>query len=172
MQDDEWPPERTYGVVPRMQSTVPARLLLALCLSWCVTCRPSPHLQIVEPRRGTVMSQGDVTVVWRMVGDVPLLAGDHYHVFLDRDLPALGDPIPQDDPRIAHVMGDTVVTFHDVEPGPHRVTVVLGDASHRARGGLYRASVPFRVRYEHSGTLPVADSVDLGGGDRRRRGTG
>jgi hypothetical protein len=44
------------------------------------------------------------------------------------------------------VMGDTVVTFRDVGSGSHRVTVVLGDASHRARGGLLRASIPFRVR--------------------------
>ena len=153
MRDDESPPQRTYHVVPTMQSPVPARLLLALCMACCLACRPSPRLEIVEPRRGTVSSEGDVTVVWRMVGDAPLLAGDHYHVFLDRDLPAVGDPIPQGDPRIAHVMGDTVITFHDVEPGPHRVTVVLGDASHRTRGGLYRASVPFRVRHQES-TMP------------------
>jgi hypothetical protein len=74
------------------------------------------------------------------------LSGDHYHVFLDRDLPAVGDPIPIGDPKVAHVMGDTVVTFRDVGPGSHRVTVILGDASHRPRGGLLRASVPFRVR--------------------------
>jgi hypothetical protein len=76
----------------------------------------------------------------------PTAPGDHFHVFLDRDLPAVGDPIPLGDPNIVHVMSHTAVRFHDLAPGPHRVTVVLGDASHRARGGLYRASVPFRVR--------------------------
>jgi hypothetical protein len=91
-----------------------------------------------------VLPPGELVVAWRAAGEgVP--PGDHYHVFLDRDLPAVGDPIPMDDPRIVHVMGDTTFTFHDVGPGPHRVTVVLGDATHRARGGLYRASVPFRV---------------------------
>lgn len=81
---------------------------------------------------------------WRLVGTVQP-AGTHFHAFLDRDLPAVGEPIPLDDPRIVHLGGSTF-TFRDVEPGVHRVTVVLGDAAHRARGGLYRASVPFRTR--------------------------
>ena len=66
-------------------------------------------------------------------------------MFLDRDLPAVGDPIPLADPRIVHLSGVTTYTFRAVEPGVHRVTVVLGDSAHRTRGGLYRASVPFRT---------------------------
>lgn len=110
-----------------------------------MTCDTGPRLEIVSPARGTVIAGSKVTVAWRMVDD-PSLPGDHYHVFLDRDLPAVGDPIPLDDPNIVHVMNDTTYVFHDVKPGSHRVTVVLGDASHRARGGIHRASVPFRVR--------------------------
>lgn len=120
-----------------------------------MTCRPSPRLEIVAPERGVVLAGSEVTVAWRMIG-VASLPGDHVHVFLDRDLPAVGDPIPFGDPRIVHVMGDSVTTFRDVEPGPHRVTVVLGDASHRTRGGLYRASVPFRVRPD---SMPYTPSV-------------
>ena len=81
---------------------------------------------------------------WRLVGARPA-PGDHYHVFLDRDLPAVGDPIPLDDPQIVHLSGETTYTFRAVEPGAHRVTVVLGDAAHQTRGGLYRASTPFRT---------------------------
>lgn len=132
-------------LVPITPNRVPALLLVLLSAGLLATCEPSPRIEIVTPRRGTVLATGELTVVWRMVGE-DVRGGDHYHVFLDRDLPAVGDPIPLDDPHIVHVMGDTTHVFPDVDPGPHRVTVVLGDASHRARGGIYRASVPFRVR--------------------------
>lgn len=114
------------------------------------TCTPDARIEIVTPRRGSVLPSGDLTVAWRAVGQ-GALPGDHYHVFLDRDLPAVGDPIPLDDPQIVHVMNATATTFRGVTPGPHRVTVVLGDVTHRARGGLYRASIPFRVRpHDHT----------------------
>jgi uncharacterized protein DUF4399 len=144
MRREALPPRRTQRLVPARRRRVPAFGALLLCLWIAPGCRPSPRLEIVEPRRGTVLNSEEVTVVWRLVGTEPA-AGDHYHVFLDRDLPAAGDPIPMGDPGVVHVVGRTTHTFHDLAPGPHRLTVVLGDAAHRARGGLFRASVPFRV---------------------------
>lgn len=95
--------------------------------------------------RGRVVEGPDVTVRWRLPGAEKAISGDHVHVFLDRDLPPVGEPVPRDDPRIAHVVGDSTFTFQGVEPGPHRVTVVVGDSAHRIRRGFERASTPFRV---------------------------
>lgn len=132
-------------MLPGARYRVPRGALAALVIAlWATACEAPPRIELLSPRRGSVLPPGDLVVTWRTAGE-GVLPGDHYHVFLDRDLPAVGDPIPMDDPRIVHVMGDTTFTFRDVGPGPHRVTVVLGDATHRARGGLYRASVPFRV---------------------------
>ena len=134
-----------HRLLPITRMRVPNLLFLLLTACLPAACRPSSGIEIVTPQRGMVLPSGDVTVVWRMVEENPR-AGDHVHVFLDRDLPAVGDPIPFGDPQIVHVMGDTTYVFRDVEPGPHRVTVVVGDAAHQTRGGVARASVPFRVR--------------------------
>lgn len=121
-------------------------MLLPALLAAASSCKPVPRIEILSPRRGEVVAGDQVTVRWRLVGaDQP--AGSHYHVFLDRDLPAAGEPIPFGDPWIVHLAGDeTTFTFRGVEPGVHRVTVVLGDAAHRSRSGIYRASVPFRTQ--------------------------
>jgi hypothetical protein len=141
------PPRRclAYDFVPAALRRVPALLLGLGLAGLAMHCEPAQRLDVVTPRRGEVVSGRIVTVTWRSAPRGSS-AGDHYHVLLDRDLPAVGEPIPFDDPRIVHVVGDTTTAFRGVEPGIHRVTVVIGDASHRARGGLYRASVPFRTR--------------------------
>lgn len=125
-------------------------LALAACATLAGACGPSPGLTILEPERGAVLAGPDVTVRWRVdpgaaADTTASRAGDHAHVLLDRDLPAVGEPIPTGDPAIVHVRGQASHTFRGVGSGPHRVTVVLGDAAHRARGGFYRASTPFRV---------------------------
>ncbi len=140
-------------LLPGTKKRVPGWPLISLTAALIFTCGAPPRIDIVTPRRGDVLTPGDVRIVWRPPSGA-LRTGDHYHVFLDRDLPAVGEPIPFGDPRVVHVMGDTSLVFHDVEPGPHRVTVVLGDASHRVRGGLFRASVPFRVAEENRTTRP------------------
>lgn len=144
---DETPvvPRSACPLIPATEKVVPTRALLLLLALFTPSCDRGPRLEIVTPRRGEVLTSRDVAVAWRLVGALPS-TGDHYHVFLDRDLPAVGEPIPLHDDGIAHVFGDTTFTFREVNPGAHRVTVVLGDAGHRARGGLYRASVPFRTR--------------------------
>jgi hypothetical protein len=148
---DDVPPERctAYHILHATPHRVPRPILLIMVLAVLATnCEPATRLDIVSPRRGEVVAGRAVTVVWRPVQEESA-ARDHYHVLLDRDLPALGEPIPLDDPRVVHLMGVTMYTFTDVEPGIHRVTIVMGDATHRARGGLYRASVPFRTRDPH-----------------------
>lgn len=109
------------------------------------SCGPASDLKIVEPTRGRVVAGPDVTVRWRLRGTGDAASESRVHVLLDRDLPPAGEPIPRDDPRIAHVVGDSTYTFEGVEPGPHRVTVVVGDSTGRIRRGFDRASVPFRV---------------------------
>jgi hypothetical protein len=56
----------------------------------------------------------------------------HVHYFLDEDAtPYIGTalPVPQGDPYIIH-SGDQQVTFDNVAPGQHTLTVLLTGANH------------------------------------------
>lgn len=64
----------------------------------------------------------------------------HYHVFIDRDPVAPGEPIPTA-PDIVH-SADDPIRIAGLTPGPHRFTVVLGDGTHRRVG---RASASTEV---------------------------
>ena len=56
----------------------------------------------------------------------------HYHVFIDRDPPPPGTPIPKE-PGVVH-SADSHVTIPGLTTGAHHVSVVLGDGAHHRLG--------------------------------------
>lgn len=58
--------------------------------------------------------------------------GGHFHVFVDRPVPAPGAAIPKE-PGIVHTT-DSRVTLEGLAIGSHRISVVLGDGAHRRIG--------------------------------------
>lgn len=56
----------------------------------------------------------------------------HYHVFIDRDPPPPGAPIPKE-PGIVH-SADSHVALPGLTTGTHHVSVVLGDGAHHRLG--------------------------------------
>jgi hypothetical protein len=72
----------------------------------------------------------------------------HLHYFLDEDAtPYIGSllPVPAGNPRIVHT-ANLQVTFDNVAPGPHKVTVVLGGANHVTVAPPLSATVNFTVQ--------------------------
>jgi hypothetical protein len=96
-------------------------------------------LSIVQPAAGGTISSGSVTVVVNYTGPTLVPAASataldqyHLHYLLDVDpAPYIGTttPMPLNDPRIIHT-ASTQVTFDNVAPGPHRVSVIMSGANH------------------------------------------
>ena len=107
---------------------------------------------IVTPAEGAALTSGDVEVTITAAGIeiAPVADGRigtaHGHLFLDVDLSAEGEMIPQDNPRIIH-MGDGRMnhTFTGVEAGEHRIIAVLADLAHVPLVPLVADTVTFRV---------------------------
>jgi hypothetical protein len=59
-------------------------------------------------------------------------ATGHYHLFIDRDPPPPGAPIPKE-PGIVHT-AESHVTLPGLTAGTHHIAVVLGDGAHRRLG--------------------------------------
>ncbi len=84
--------------------------------------------------------EGNVAVFDLRAQGVNIVAADgdtsgrsgHFHVFLDRTVPAPGAAIPKE-PGILHTT-DSRVTIEGLTIGSHRVSVVLGDGAHRRMG--------------------------------------
>jgi hypothetical protein len=67
----------------------------------------------------------------------------HYHVFIDRDPPPPGSPIPKE-PGIIH-SADSHVTIAGLTTGTHHISVVLGDGAHHRLGdAVLRTDVAVR----------------------------
>lgn len=106
-------------------------------------------LSIVSPATGDQVAGNvvrlDVTTsgigIVEADGDTSGRTG-HYHVFVDRDEVAVGEPIPFE-PGIIHSADDPIVV-PGLSVGHHRVTVVHGDGTHRRIGGA-AASTSFVV---------------------------
>ena len=98
--------------------------------------RGEPTACIMTPREGGTVAGPAVRVVLGAAG-IPIAAvasakagAAHYHLFLDVDVPAGSDAIPQG-PGITHLGdGKKVCHLEDVAPGMHRLIVVLGDNAH------------------------------------------
>lgn len=111
------------------------------------------RVEIVEPTAGAVLEGTDARVVLRASGIeiAPVVEGRagtaHHHLFLDHDLTPTDEMIPLDNPRIVH-MGDgrSEHTFEGLEPGPHRVIVVLADVAHIPLAPPVADTVEFTIR--------------------------
>ncbi len=54
----------------------------------------------------------------------------HHHLFIDRDITAVGEPIPTGD-GVVHLGGaQTEYVFENLAPGNHAIVAVLGDYLH------------------------------------------
>jgi hypothetical protein len=53
----------------------------------------------------------------------------HFHLLIDRDLPPLDKPIPNDESDLHYGAGQTEVEL-TLPPGPHTLQLLLGDADH------------------------------------------
>jgi len=99
-----------------------------------------PGLTIASPARGATIAGNVATLDLEATGIAIVKAdGDtsgrtgHYHVFVDRDPVAPGQPIPRE-AGVVHSADDPVV-IPGLSPGAHRFTVVLGDGAHMRTGG-------------------------------------
>ena len=90
-------------------------------------------------------------------------ASGHYHVFIDRDPPPPGAPIPKE-PGIVHT-ADGHVTLSGLAVGPHHIAVVLGDGAHRRLGAaLVQADVTVQgpsVTATAPATIAAGDPVPI-----------
>lgn len=83
---------------------------------------------IKTPRDGGTTKSSEVEVSLTSAE----MGAAHYHLFLDTNVPAEGQAIPEG-PGIAHLQtGAKQHTFSAVPSGLHRLIVVLGDAGHVA----------------------------------------
>src|SRR5438105_9808970 len=144
-------------------SMLPRLLAAFALLGWLAVAAPAlaqqAQVTISSPANGATVTGPDVTVTINVSGTTLVPAAQatkvedlHVHYLLDVDpSPYLAGttPVPQGDPNIVH-SGATAYTFHNVAAGPHRVTVLLGFADHRAVQPPVGPSVTF--------TLPPADA--------------
>ncbi len=101
----------------------------------------TPTVKITSPRAGESLRAGDLTVTFAVRGITVVApaagrgADDrHVDVFLDGDVGryVTGDAaIPVGTDRIVHT-GEGSVSFRDVTPGSHVITIVLATGAHLA----------------------------------------
>ena len=98
---------------------------------------PSPSMEIVAPQDGDTVSGPAVMARLSARDFVVVPAGDttpnsgHFHLFLDRDLSAAGEPIPSEPGQIIHLgTGADSLNLEAVAPGAHLLIGVVGDAAH------------------------------------------
>ena len=98
---------------------------------------PNPSMEIVTPQDGDTVP-GPAVMARLLAHDfVVVPAGDttpnsgHFHLFLDRDISAVGEPIPAEPGQIIHLgTGADSLNLEAVAPGAHRLIGVVGDAAH------------------------------------------
>ncbi|WP_244348961.1 hypothetical protein [Thermostichus vulcanus] len=98
-----------------------------------------PQVQILNPKPGEVLSEGQVTVRFAVQGyplfkDPQLGLGPHLHVVLDNQ------------PYVAYYDLDTPLIFKDLEPGSHTLRVFAGKPWHESfKNSEAYAQVSFHV---------------------------
>ena len=98
---------------------------------------PIPSMEIVTPQDGDTVAGPAVMARLPAHDFVVVPAGDttpnsgHFHLFLDRDVSAVGEPIPAEPGQIIHLgTGADSLNLEVVAPGAHRLIGVVGDAAH------------------------------------------
>lgn len=98
---------------------------------------PSPKgatATIVSPADGAEI-EGPVTVIFSLKGMGIAPAGverentGHHHLLINRDLPALDEPLATDDTLI-HFGGGQTQAILDLVPGTYSLRLILGDHNH------------------------------------------
>ncbi len=101
------------------------------------TRKPAPAgatAYIISPSDGDVVSN-PVRVVFGLKGmgvapaGVPRPDAGHHHLLVDTELPPLDLPIPADEHHLHFGMGQTETEL-TLEPGTHRLQLLLGDELH------------------------------------------
>lgn len=112
-----------------------------------------PSVEITQPMDGDTVQGPQVTVHLVAHGFAVVPAGNstpnsgHFHLFLDRNVGPLDQPIGKEPGHIVH-MGDgsSDFTFDSVGPGTHRLIALVGDSIHVPVEPLIADTVRFTVR--------------------------
>ncbi len=129
-------------------------LVLSFALASAALAQQQPQVTISSPTNGASVPGSDVTVTIQVTGTTLVPAANatklddlHVHYMLDVDpAPYLAGTmaIPAGNPAIVHTAALSN-TFSNVAPGPHKVTVILGQSDHRAVQPPVAPSVSFTV---------------------------
>ena len=117
---------------------------------------PMPEVIITTPVDGSTVDAGDVQVDIEVVGfDLVTPGGTnaegegHIHYYLDADIPTARDQIAVSAHGTYKATADTSITWHNVSPGPHTLSVQLVNNSHTpldhpiiAEVQIFAATVP------------------------------
>ncbi len=113
----------------------------------------SPSVEITQPADGDTVQGPSVTVHLVAHGFEVVPAGNttpnsgHFHLFLDRDLPAMNEPIGKEPGHIVHLGdGSSDYVFDSVAPGTHRLIALVGDSIHVPVQPPIADTVTFTVR--------------------------
>jgi len=112
-----------------------------------------PSVEITQPADGETVQGPGVTVHLVAHGFEVVPAGNttphsgHIHLFLDRDLGPMDQPIGNEPGHIVH-MGDgsSDYVFDSVAPGTHRLIALVGDSIHMPVQPPIADTVSFTVR--------------------------
>lgn len=130
----------------------------------------SPSVSIVSPGDRTTWSGNVLTLQLRSSG-VKIVAADgsaapgrgHFHIFIDKQPPASGAPIPKG-PGIIHTP-DTTVVVPGLTAGYHTIAVVIGDGAHRRMGSSEAETSVLMsgpsVTATAASTVPAGDPVQI-----------
>ena len=90
---------------------------------------------IIWPPNGAVIDGGKLWVRMGLQNFGVAPAGirrdnvGHHHLIIDRDLPPLDEPIPNDKKHI-HLGAGQTETYLELPPGRHTIQLLMGDADH------------------------------------------
>ncbi|HZB98033.1 MAG TPA: DUF4399 domain-containing protein [Candidatus Sulfotelmatobacter sp.] len=129
------PRRSSLGATAGLAVAAMALLLLVACGAASSTATV-PVVTIESPRGGARIVGDSVTLKVRAEG-IRIVEPDgsndpgkgHYHVYVDRELPAVGEVIPKGQPGIIHSAKSTIV-IPNLAPGPHHIGVMIGDGRH------------------------------------------
>ena len=116
---------------------VAAALMAALSGGAGATTAPAnAYCYIGWPNDGQVVASGKPFRVWfglRNMGVAPKGVAfnntGHHHLLIDTDLPAAGEPIPNDRQHLHFGAGETE-TMLELPPGKHTLQLLMGDENH------------------------------------------
>lgn len=111
----------------------------------------SAAVQITSPASGATI-QGDRVTIELGAGGVSVVpAGTdqpnsgHHHLFIDRDVSPVGEPIPTEAGIVHLGLAQTSHVLEGLQPGEHTVIAVLGDFQHVRVGTVATDTVRFTV---------------------------